>query len=103
MSLLKHYWLTAISILGILLVRVLRLPSNIINPDCSIFLTAGQLVLADARQYLERAKISRLTALRLSGCNVGYPVTKRFFEIGTAEGLAEGEALILAQSENDGT
>ncbi|MBA4027099.1 MAG: nucleotidyl transferase [Cyanobacteria bacterium DS3.002] len=33
---------------------------------------------------------------------VGYPVSKRFFEIGTAEGLAECEALIMAQAENNG-
>lgn len=33
---------------------------------------------------------------------VGYQVFQRFFEIGTAEGLAECEAVILARAQNDG-
>lgn len=55
---LKPYWLTAISILGLLVARVLLLPSNIINPDCSMFLTAGQLVLAGARPYIDFVELN---------------------------------------------
>jgi hypothetical protein len=55
---LKPYWLTAISILGFLLVRLFLLPSNIINPDCSMFLKAGQLVLAGARPYIDFVELN---------------------------------------------
>lgn len=55
---LKPYWLTAISILGFLVLRVLILPSNIINPDCSMFLRAGQLVLAGARPYIDFVELN---------------------------------------------
>lgn len=55
---LKPYWLTAISILGFLVVRVFLLPSNIINPDCSMFLSAGQQVLAGARPYIDFVELN---------------------------------------------
>ncbi|MDP3510692.1 MAG: hypothetical protein Q8T09_22185 [Candidatus Melainabacteria bacterium] len=53
MHALKPYWLATFSIFGLLLVRVLALPSNIINPDCSMFLQTGQLVIAGARPYID--------------------------------------------------
>ncbi|MBP9089470.1 hypothetical protein KBI23_00475 [bacterium] len=58
MKTLKPYWLTAFSIFALLLVRVFLLPSNIINPDCSMFLRAGQLVLAGARPYIDFVELN---------------------------------------------
>lgn len=53
MHTLKPYWLAAISIFSFLVVRIFFLPSNIINPDCSMFLKTGQLVIAGARPYID--------------------------------------------------
>ena len=53
MQALKPYWLAAFSIFGLLAARIFILPGNIINPDCSMFLKTGQLIIAGARPYID--------------------------------------------------
>lgn len=58
MHALRPYWLTTISIFSLMVVRVFFLNTNIINPDCAMFLRAGQLIIGGARPYVDFVELN---------------------------------------------
>lgn len=71
-SVLKPYWLAALGILGLLVTRLFLLPSNIINPDCSMFLKAGQLIIGGARPYIDFVELNPPLVFYINAIPAGF-------------------------------
>lgn len=58
MQTLRPYWLAALGILSLLMMRMFLLPANIVNPDCALFLTTGKLIVEGARPYVDFVELN---------------------------------------------
>ena len=58
MQALRPYWLASLSIIGLIIVRLFVAPSNIINPDCSMFLRAGEILINGGVPYTDFVELN---------------------------------------------